>query len=127
VYLIQTLLVHLSCHSITKTKQGPFSLPDGAPRADGPAVERSPRRRGSARARIRIFPTARRHLPSGVPLRDLPGVVLGRHHGVLALPRGVEQGANWIGYVSVSTDAAAAATGQRIIYVAWRGVTPSER
>ncbi|PAN28905.1 hypothetical protein PAHAL_5G185600 [Panicum hallii] len=28
---------------------------------------------------------------------------------------------NWIGYVSVSTDAAAAATGQRVIYVAWRG------
>lgn len=28
---------------------------------------------------------------------------------------------NWIGYVSVSTDAAVAATGQRVIYVAWRG------
>ncbi|KAJ1285067.1 hypothetical protein BS78_03G252600 [Paspalum vaginatum] len=28
---------------------------------------------------------------------------------------------NWIGYVAVSTDAAAAATGQRVIYVAWRG------
>lgn len=28
---------------------------------------------------------------------------------------------NWIGYVSVSTDAAAAATGQRVIYVALRG------
>ena len=28
---------------------------------------------------------------------------------------------NWIAYVSVSTDAAAAATGQRVIYVAWRG------
>ncbi|KAF8677948.1 hypothetical protein HU200_046305 [Digitaria exilis] len=28
---------------------------------------------------------------------------------------------NWIGYVSVSTDAAAAATGHRVIYVAWRG------
>ncbi|CAL4947829.1 unnamed protein product [Urochloa decumbens] len=28
---------------------------------------------------------------------------------------------NWIGYVSASTDAAAAATGRRVIYVAWRG------
>ncbi|CAO2183105.1 unnamed protein product [Urochloa humidicola] len=28
---------------------------------------------------------------------------------------------NWIGYVSASTDAAAAATGHRVIYVAWRG------
>jgi hypothetical protein len=28
---------------------------------------------------------------------------------------------NWIGYVAVSTDAAAAASGQRVIYVAWRG------
>ncbi|CAO1945230.1 unnamed protein product [Urochloa humidicola] len=28
---------------------------------------------------------------------------------------------NWIGYVSASTDAAASATGRRVIYVAWRG------
>ncbi|KAL5226842.1 hypothetical protein ABZP36_015107 [Zizania latifolia] len=28
---------------------------------------------------------------------------------------------NWIGYVAVSNDAAAAATGRRVIYIAWRG------
>uniref|UniRef100_A0A0E0FS04 Phospholipase A1 n=1 Tax=Oryza nivara TaxID=4536 RepID=A0A0E0FS04_ORYNI len=32
---------------------------------------------------------------------------------------------NWIGYVAVSNDAAAAASGQRVIYVAWRGTIRS--
>ena len=52
------LLVHLSCHSITKTKQGPFTRPAPA-RSFSPAARRQPR--GSAhRCSPPSGPTCRR-------------------------------------------------------------------
>ncbi|CAD6237125.1 unnamed protein product [Miscanthus lutarioriparius] len=68
-----------------------------------------------------LFPAAADITPAaylyGTSQASLPGGIM-----VFSLSREAwSKESNWIGYVSVSTEAAAAATGQRVIYVAWRG------
>ncbi|CAD6230111.1 unnamed protein product [Miscanthus lutarioriparius] len=68
-----------------------------------------------------LFPAAADISPAaylyGTSQASFPGGIM-----VFSLSREAwSKESNWIGYVSVSTDAAAAATGQRVIYVAWRG------
>ncbi|XP_003569665.1 phospholipase A1-II 5 [Brachypodium distachyon] len=55
-----------------------------------------------------LYATAQTSLPAGLMVYSLSREAWSKE-------------SNWIGYVAVSTDAAAAATGQRVIYVALRG------